>query len=524
MLRYALIIDKTVNKLPYLKEVALMEHSEEMIFVVNNISKSFGGVRALREINLKIRYGKVHAIVGENGAGKSTLMNIIGGVIQPDGGEIYFKGEKIRFSNPMDSIKAGIALIHQELSMMPSLNIVENIFMGRMKSNLGFVKQTEMIKRTQEVLDLVGLNIDPFTIVKNLSISQRQLVEIAKALSMNASLIMMDEPNSSLTELETERLFKVIEDLKEKRIAIIYVSHKMSEVLKISDEISVLRDGEYIGTVSTNETTADQVIKMMVGRQLEYHSLAKKYSKGASLLEVKNLTGPGFNNISFTLGKGEILGFAGLVGSGRSEIARALFGAAPFDEGSILIEGKAVHFKSPATAIKHGLAMVQEDRKKLSLFMGLPINFNMSLIKLKELNHWGIINKTKIATILNDYISKLNIKLGSLSDPVSSLSGGNQQKTVLARWLAINPKILILDEPTHGVDVGAKLEIYKLMRSLTENGISIILISSELPEIILMSDRVVVMREGNIKAILDQDQLTEENIMTYAVFNHSESA
>jgi ribose transport system ATP-binding protein len=494
------------------------------ILRVSNLSKSFGGVQALDEVSLDFQYREVHAIVGENGAGKSTLMKVIGGIVNRNRGQLLFKGEEVYFKNPMESIKAGIALIHQELSMMPSLNVIENIYMGRMDSRFGLVKQKELKKKTLEVLSLVGLEIDPYTIVDQLSISQRQLVEIAKALSMNAGLIMMDEPNSSLTEVETARLFQVIEDLKQKGIAVIYVSHKIAEVLKIADRISVLRDGKYIGTIPREEANADKVIHMMVGRQLAFDALSNQCEQGEVVLEVKGLTGDRFKNVSFDLCKGEILGFAGLVGAGRSELARAIFGAAPFSAGSIFLHGKPVKFKSPAEAINHGLAMIQEDRKKLSLFMELPIGFNMSIAKLPKLSSLGVINYAEVDAVLNDYLKRLSIKLGFLNDPISSLSGGNQQKTVLARWLSINPKVLIMDEPTHGVDVGAKLEIYKLMRALAENGISIILISSELPEIMMMSDRVAVMREGRITGILNKDQLTEHTIMTYAAYDNCKSA
>lgn len=494
------------------------------ILKVMNLSKSFGGVRALQDVNLDFYDGEVHAIVGENGAGKSTLMKIIGGILNRDQGQLLFKGEEVHFKNPIESINAGIGLIHQELSMMPSLNVIENIYMGRMDSQFGIVKQKELERKTLEVLDLVGLEIDPYTVVNNLSISQRQLVEIAKALSMNANLIMMDEPNSSLTEVETARLFKVIEGLKQKGIAIIYVSHKIAEVLKIADRISVLRDGKYIGTLTREEANADKVIQMMVGRQLAFDTLSSKSEKGALVLEVRYLTGDRFQNISFELRKGEILGFAGLVGAGRSELAQAIFGAEPFTAGSVVLNGKPVRFKSPAEAINHGLAMIQEDRKKLSLFMGLPIGFNIAISKLPRLSSWGVINYSKVDTVLYDYVERLSIKLGYLSDPISSLSGGNQQKTVLARWLSINPRVLIMDEPTHGVDVGAKLEIYKLMQALTESGISIILISSELPEIIMMSDRVVVMREGRITGVLNRDQVSEQAIMKYAAYDTCRSA
>lgn len=495
-----------------------MAGSNDVLFSVSGLSKSFGGVQALTDVNLCFRRGEVHALVGENGAGKSTLMKIIGGVIQPDKGQMLYEGREIRFASPRESIDAGIALIHQELSMMPSLSIMENIFMGRMGSSLSIVKRSELEGKAKEVLDLVGLDIDPSTTVRKLSTSQRQLVEIAKALSKNANLIMMDEPNSSLTDVESERLFAVIENLKRKGISIIYVSHKIPEVLRISDRISVLRDGRYIGTIERKDASVDHIIQMMVGRNLEFGTLRNSRPQGSPVLRVDRLTGPGFRDVTFELRRGEILGFAGLVGAGRSEVARAIFGAAQHVSGSVVLEDTPVKFRSPREAIEHGLAMVQEDRQTLSLFAKLSISLNMSLSALPKLSNVGIVNYPKVQETVDEYLRKLSIKLGAPSDPISSLSGGNQQKAVLARWLSINPKVLILDEPTHGIDVGAKLEIYKLMASLAERGISIILISSELPEIISMSDRVVVMCEGSVTGVLDGDAITEENIMRYAAY------
>ncbi len=488
----------------------------EIILKVTNISKRFGGIKALQEIPLEVYYGEIHALVGENGAGKSTLMNILGGIIQRDSGEIFYKGQPVEFANPIESLNAGIAIIHQELAMLPSLNIIDNMFMGRMETKGGFLSWQKMEQLTLQYLAKVGLELDPYSIVRNLSISQSQLIEIAKAVSMNASLIIMDEPNSSLSESETERLFRVIEQLKRNNTAVIYVSHKINEVLRISDRISVLRDGQYIGTVDKKDASVDTVIEMMVGRKVRVETGIPRERSNVPLMQVENLSGDKFKDVSFTLHRGEILGFAGLVGAGRSEVARAIFGDAPTSSGQILVDGKTVIFKLPKDAIEAGLAMVQEDRKVLSLFMDMPILYNISMAQLPKMAQNGFIKGREELRTVERLVKQLNIKLSEVHAPVNSLSGGNQQKTVLARWLASNPRVLILDEPTHGIDVGAKSEIYQLIRNLAEEGMGILLISSELPEVMALSDRLVVMREGQVAGILDHAEITENRIMALA--------
>jgi len=497
--------------------------NENLILSAKEISKRFGGLLALDKVGLDVRYGEVHAVVGENGAGKSTLMRILGGIINRDSGEVVFQQQQVDFSSPIESISAGIAVIHQELSMLPTLNVIENIFMGRMENRLGRVRWKKLEQKTMEVMNQVGLHIDPYSLVHHLSISQRQLIEIAKALSINASLIIMDEPNSSLTQTETRQLFAVIEGLKKRGISIIYVSHKIEEVLQISDRITVFRDGKYIGTIESADATQGKIVQMMVGRELQREMARSEHRTGEVLLEVRNLTGRRFQDISFSLHKGEILGFAGLVGAGRSEIARAIFGVDPYDSGEVLLEGKAVHFQSTRQAIQSGLAMLQEDRKELSLFMGLPIWLNITISRLPRISPGGILVKKRIDELVHKFIRNLNIKISSPEYPVSSLSGGNQQKTTLARWLATAPKVLILDEPTHGIDVGAKAEIYKIMRTLAGQGIGILLISSELPEIVAISDRVVVMHEGTMTALLDHEEIDEDTIMKSATGSLHES-
>jgi ABC-type sugar transport system ATPase subunit len=493
-----------------------MDANEEPILQVKGVSKRFGGVHALENVDFNVCSGEVHALVGENGAGKTTLINVLGGIVERDSGKLVFKGQEVNFVRPTDSINAGIAVIHQELSMMPALNVTENVYMGRMPTKYGRVLWKKAEQDTLGMLKQVGLDINPRTEVSKLSISQRQLIEIAKALSMNASLLIMDEPNSSLAEAETERLFGVIDMLKKQGVAIIYVSHKIEEVLRIADRISVLRDGTYRGTLSREEASVDKVIQLMVGRELSREHAKDQRKIGDVRLSVQNLTGERFKDVSFTIRQGEIVGFAGLVGAGRSETARAIFGADRFTSGKVTMDGKEVHYKSPDEAIRGGLAMVPEDRKQLSLFMNLSILFNISVAKLPDFSQAGVINNRRVSQTSREFADLLSLKYESFNDPVSSLSGGNQQKTILARWLAINPKLLILDEPTHGVDVGAKADIYRLVRNLAEKGISILLISSELPEILAMSDRVVVMHEGQVTGILDRAECDEHTVMRYA--------
>lgn len=488
---------------------------DRIILKVDKVSKAFGGVKALTDAELSIYRGEVHAVVGENGAGKSTLMKIIGGIIKRDDGKIFFKGKEIEFHNPLEAINAGIAIIHQELPLLPDLNVMENIYMGRMPSKSGLVNWKEAESKTIKLIENLDASVSPYDIVKKLSISKRQIVEIAKAISVSASIIIMDEPNSSLDPKETEKLFNIIKKLKQDGIAIIYVSHKIEEILKISDSITVLKDGFYVNTIDKKDATIEKIINMMVGRDLSRERFKHKVEEDI-ILKVKNLSSKKFKDVSFCLCKKEILGFAGLVGSGRSEVARAIFGADPFQEGRILFEGKSLKVRSPQHAIKLGIAMLPEDRKEYSLFSKLSILLNMNIAVLPKSRRGIFLNNTKIIEVGKNYKEVLNIKLGNLEDPVVSLSGGNAQKTVIARWLAIKPKILILDEPTHGVDIGAKAEIYNIIHDLADQGVSIILISSELPEIITISDRVVVMHEGRITGILEGKDISEDRIMAYA--------
>ena len=482
---------------------------------VEAVSKRYGGVQALDQVNFDLRYGEVHALVGENGAGKSTLIKVLGGIVPRSGGRIIFEGAEVHYQRPIEALQAGIAIIHQELAMMPSLTVIENMYMGRMPGRFGIVNWAELERRTHQAMALIDLHVDPYTPVQELTISQRQMIEIARALSADAKLIIMDEPNSSLTQAESERLFSVIESLKARGIAIIYVSHKIEEVLRISNRITVFRDGRYVGTVDRQDASERRIIGMMVGRELDRSIISTAEHIGDVLLDVRNLTGAGFRNVSFELRKGEILAFSGLVGAGRSEVASAIFGATQPTAGEILFCGRRVHFRSPQEAIRAGIAMVQEDRKVLSLFMNMTIERNITMAQLPFMSR-GVTSDRVERRLAQQMVGALDIRLASLDEPVSSLSGGNQQKTVLGRWLATKPKLLILDEPTHGVDVGAKAEIYALIRALAAEGMGVLLISSELPEVLALAHRIVVMHEGRITGILNREDATEEKLMAYA--------
>jgi ABC-type sugar transport system ATPase subunit len=482
---------------------------------VQELSKSFGGLKALNGVSLEVRVGEVHAVVGENGAGKSTLMKILGGITAREAGSTELDGRAVSFGSPRESIAAGIALIHQELSVLPTLNVAENLFMGRMPTRGVRVLWRELDRASRAALAEVGLELDPRRPMSALGISQRQLVEIAKALSIKARLIIMDEPNSSLAEADSERLFSVIAGLKRRGVAVIYVSHKIDEVLRIADRITVLRDGTLVGTVDAAGATADSVIRMMVGRELN-RAYVPHGEIGPVVLSVKGLSGSGFTGVSFDLRAGEILCFAGLVGSGRSETWRTIFGAQRRTAGEVVFDGAAVRFESPHDAIAAGFAMVPEDRKRLSLFMDMPIWFNVAMAGLPRMRRGLALDERRIRESVASFVGTLGIKLRSPDEPVRNLSGGNQQKTVLARWLALAPKVLILDEPTHGIDVGAKADVYELIRRLARSGIGIALISSELPEVIAMADRAVVMHEGRVGAILERGQVDEERIMAHA--------
>jgi ABC-type sugar transport system ATPase subunit len=491
------------------------------LLAVAAVHKRFGGVHALRGADIDVLAGEVHALVGENGAGKSTLINILAGAIRRDSGMISFDGADADFRSPAESQRRGIAVIHQELATLPSLTVAENLFMGRLPSRHGFVDRRALRERAATLLRTVGLDVDPQEQASSLAASEQQLVEIARALSMGARLLIMDEPSSSLTEHETQQLLSLVRRLRDDGVAIIYVSHRFAEVFAIADRITVMRDGATVQTIPCAATTPAEVVALMVGREIVPTSAARTTATGADasipVLELRNVSRSGaIEQVSFTVARGEIVGMAGLIGAGRSETARVVFGADRHDSGDVILNGKVVRFASPRDAIAAGVAMVAEDRKALSLFMDKPVGWNISMARLPALADYGFVRGGGERALAQGFVDRLRVRTPSLAVPVRELSGGNQQKTVLARWLATEPVLLILDEPTHGVDVGAKAEIHALIRALAAQGIAILLISSELPEVLALSDRVIVMREGRVAAMLGSDDADERTIMMHA--------
>lgn len=491
---------------------------EQIVLEMKNIDKSFGGTHALNGINFQLKKGEVHALLGENGAGKSTLIKTLGGIHRPDSGTILIDGREVSMTDIHEAQAYGIGIIHQEIVLVPYLTVAENIFLGREITNrLGFKDMYEINKRAEEMVATLGLDIDVTTPVKNLTIAQQQMVEIVKASSFNVQILVMDEPTSSLSDEEVDRLFETIERLKSKGVSIIYISHRMEELFKITDRVTVIRDGTYVGTVNTKETSHDNLVAMMVGRKLENYYTRDFLKQSEEVVRVEGLSKKGvFDNISFSVKKGEILGFAGLVGAGRSEIMMSLFAADSYDSGDIYLYGKQVKFKNCRQAIDNGIAMVPEDRKLQGLTLVNSVEFNTSLAALKFIMNGVLISSSKKEKLVFEYIKDLNIKTASKDISVSSLSGGNQQKVVLAKWLATKPKLLILDEPTRGVDVGAKSEIYAIINELAKAGLAIIMVSSDLPEIINMCDRVCVIREGIMAGEVDHASISQENIMKFA--------
>lgn len=485
------------------------------LFRLKNISKAFPGVKALNNVSISIEKGEVLALMGENGAGKSTLIKILAGAYKMDSGEIYCEEKKVQINDRNDSTKLGISIIFQELNLFSNLSVAENIFVNREFRKAGFIYDREKANREASVLlEKVGLSCSPDTKLVDLTISQRQMVEIAKALSSDAKLIIMDEPTSSLTDNEVDKLFEIINNLKESGVSILFVSHKINEVKRIADRVHVLRDGEYIATLLKEEITEEAIIKAMVGRNLE-NIFDKQYAEiGETALEVKNLYTKNFlKNISFSVRKGEIVGFAGLVGAGRSEVMRAVFGLDAITGGEILVNGKPVRIKSPADAIKLGMGFVPEDRKNEGLFLRMSVMKNSSIVMMNKVSKHGVINSAQEYETTRSYVEKLNIKTPNMEKEVMELSGGNQQKVVVAKWLSNEPQILIVDEPTRGIDVGAKKEIHNLISNLAKSGVAIIMISSEMPEILGMCDRIYVMHEGRIKSELSRGEATQEKII-----------
>lgn len=487
---------------------------------IENVSKSFPGVKALSNVELTLHAGEVLALVGENGAGKSTLMKILSGIYKKDEGSITFLGKEIEVLSPKHAQELGISIIHQELNLMKDLTVAQNIFIGRepKMANL-FVRDKKLNQDTKELFERLKIQLDPKTKVQHLSVAKQQMVEIAKALSFDAKIIVMDEPTTALTDAEIDALFEIIDDLRAKGVGIIYISHRMDELKRISDRVMIMRDGCYIDTLEMQGIDMNYVIKLMVGREVYIESKPQTDSnREEKILEVRNVsTKSQLRNVSFDLHKGEILGFAGLMGAGRTEIARVIFGADKCTVGEIYLHGEQVKIKTPADAVKLGIGYLSEDRKQYGLLVNMDVKSNIVLPTIRNFqSQMGVINNKKIKSISYDFIKRLNIKTPSVDQEIRLLSGGNQQKIVIAKWLYRNCDVLIFDEPTRGIDVGAKGEIYKLLDELASEGKAIIMISSELPEILRMSHRIMVMAEGEIRAVLNAEDATQELIMRYA--------
>ncbi len=493
----------------------------EALVTMEGIEKSFPGVHALADCQFDLYPGEVHALVGENGAGKSTLMKVLAGVYSKDAGQVFVKGRKVDIPNPRAAQDLGISMIHQELNLMPHLTVAQNIFIGREpRSALNFFLNEKAINlQTQDLLETLHLKLNPRARVSSLTVAKQQMVEIAKALSLNAEVLIMDEPTAALTQAEIQELFRIIRQMRAKGVGIVYISHRLEELKQISDRITVMRDGRYIDTVPTPDASIDQIISMMVGRTI-YEASPEIPDNGHSdvMLEVRNLNrGRVLQGINFSVKRGEIVGFAGLMGAGRTEVARAIFGADPIDSGEIYVAGKRVHIKSPSDAVRHGIGYLSEDRKRYGLTLGMDVEANIVLASFyRFLNRLGFVDRVRTRATAEQLVQTLSIKTPSLQQKAKNLSGGNQQKLVIAKWLTADTTVLIFDEPTRGIDVGAKSEIYKLLNELARQGKSIIMISSELPEILRMSHRIIVMCEGRITGELDAADATQEKIMQFA--------
>jgi len=490
--------------------------TENIILKVEGVSKSFPGVQALSNLDLDIIEGEVHAVVGENGAGKSTLMKILSGVYHKDSGKIFLFDKEEKLSSTTETLKLGISCIYQELTIVPLLDVAKNLFIGNLPINAArIINIKKLYKDAKEVLVTLKMNIPPNTMARDLSIAQQQMVEIGRAISRNARIIIMDEPTSSLTDKEKDILFTVIRHLKERGISIIYVSHKLEEVKEIADRITILRDGFKVKTVRNEEVTKGEIVEFMIGRKLDKYFVKRNVEITEKIvLKVEDFTRQNtFYNINLEVKRGEVVGLFGLVGAGRSEIAQAIFGLDKAEKGKIFIDGKQTRIKSTADAIKQGIYLVPEDRKLQGLVLKLSVIFNMTLIKIRELNRFGYINRKKENIVAEKFVKSLNIKTPSLKQTMSNLSGGNQQKVVIAKWLSMEPKVLILDEPTRGIDVGAKTEIYSIINELAQKGVGIIVISSELPEIMGICDRIVTIFEGKLTGIFEKSSFNGNSIM-----------
>lgn len=484
-----------------------------------DICKSFPGVKALDNAQLTLRRGTVHALMGENGAGKSTLMKCLFGIYFEDSGEILIDGVKVNFTDPKQALENGVAMVHQELNQVTKRDVMDNLWLGRYPTKVGLVSQREMLKKTREILDDLEVNVNPKAILSTLSVSQRQMVEIAKAVSYNAKILVFDEPTSSLSDTEVEHLFRIINKLRDRGVGMIYISHKMDEILKISDDVTIMRDGKYVSTNPAKEITMNEIIKKMVGREITNRFPPKINVVGEDVMIVKNLTGmykPTIKDISFTLKKGEILGVGGLVGARRTELLENLFGNATTKSGEIYFEGKKIDNSTPRKAIKNGFSLLTEERRVTGIFPVLDICGNATIVNIKNCKKGFLLSKAKMTRQTRWTIDAMHVKTPSQKTQIRSLSGGNQQKVIIGRWLLAEPKVLLLDEPTRGIDVGAKYEIYQLIIDQASKGNSCMVVSSEMPELLGICDRILVMSNGQLAGIVDAKTTTQEEIMTLA--------
>ena len=488
-----------------------------MFLQLNNITKVYPGVVALNNVTLHVNKGEVHALVGENGAGKSTLIKTCTGAVIPDSGSIVIDGKEFKSMTPKLAEQHGIAVIYQEFNLVGELSVAENIFLGRAIRKGILVDKKAMVNESRKIFRQLGVDIDPNKLVSSLTVGYQQLVEIAKAISQNAKILIMDEPSAPLTKAEAEHMYQLVYRLKEQGVTIIYISHRMEEIFKLSDRVTVMRDGNIVKTMNTSDTNVDELVKLMVGRELkETYPAREACVSDETILEVRNLSGNGLKDISFKVRKGKVLGFGGLIGSGRTELAELLFGVKPKTGGQIIFKGREIAPRTPQEAIDLGIALVPEDRKRQGALLEIDIKGNISMPILRRISRLFIVNRKREVKIANEYKESIRIKTPSLTQKVKNLSGGNQQKVIIAKWLASNADLIILDEPTRGIDVGAKYEIYTLINSLVKNGKTVLMISSEMPELIGMSDRIIVLSEGRITGSLNKGEFDQEVIMSMA--------
>lgn len=483
---------------------------------IKNVCKAFSGVKVLKSVQISVEPGSIHALMGENGAGKSTLMKCLFGIYKQDEGQFFLEGKEFNFTDPKEALENGVSMVHQELNQVLQRTVVDNVWLGRYPRKGLFVDEDKMYNDTVELFERIGVNVDPHEKLANLSVSERQMVEIVKAVSYDAKIIVLDEPTSSLTENEVDKLFEIMRTLKKQGIGLIYISHKMEEIFEISDAVTVLRDGNYIGTKKTSELDMDKIINMMVGRDLEHRFPHKAHKVGDAVLEVKNLTTlyePKVRDVSFELRKGEILGISGLVGSRRTELVEAIFGARTIESGSMFLNGKEIKNKDTVEAIANGFALITEERRETGIYPVGDIVFNSTIANVHNYrNKIGLLDNNKMIEDTEAQIDKMSIKCASMKQLIRSLSGGNQQKVIIGRWLLLNPDILIMDEPTRGIDVGAKFEIYQLMLDLVGQGKSIIMVSSEMPELLGITDRIGVMSNGKLAGIVNTKETTQAEL------------